>query len=66
MSKRRSRFILKIESFEGEDTHIRCGDDLGGQDCVYCVIVTNPGGTAEIIDCGYRSEAELRRAWPEL
>lgn len=66
MSGRRTHFILRIESYEGENSHIRCGDDAGAQDFLYCVVVTKLDGTAEIVDSGYRSEAELRQAWTEL
>lgn len=66
MPAKRKHFILKIESFEGEGTHIRCGDDDGSQDFLFCVVVTKRDGSAEIVDSGYRSEAELRQAWTEL
>lgn len=66
MSKRRTHFILKLDSYDGEDTHLRCGDDAGVQDFLFCVIVTKGDGTAEIVDNGYRSEEELRQAWMEL
>lgn len=66
MPAKQKYFILKIESFEGEDTHIRCGDALGLNDFLYCVVVTKADGQAEIIDSGYRSEEEVRKAWPEI
>lgn len=61
----REYFILKIESFEGEDTHLRCGDDAEMQDYLFCVVATNTDGTAEIVDSGYRSQTEARDAWKE-
>ena len=63
MPKRPKHFILKIENFEGKDTHITCGDYEGRQNFVYCIVVTNDDGTAEILDCGYRSEREIRDSW---
>jgi hypothetical protein len=30
------QFIVKIESFEGKDTYVRCGDDQ--QDYLFCVV----------------------------
>jgi len=66
MGTPRKHFFLKLESFEGRDTHVRCGDDEDLQDFIYCVIVTNADGTAEIVDSGYRSAEELLEAWPEL
>jgi len=56
-------FIVKIESFEGADTYIRCGDDQ--QDYLFCVISVDAGGHAEIVDSAYRSFAEAAEAWPE-
>ena len=63
---KRKYFMLKIESFEGQDTHVRCGNDDETQNFLYCVITTNQDGTADIVDSGYRSVEELQRAWPEL
>lgn len=55
--------IVKLESFEGRDTFVRCGDDE--QDYLYCVIAINDAGHAVIVDNGYRSEDEAEQAWPE-
>lgn len=59
----RRHFILKIESFEGDDTYVRCGDDQ--QDYLFCVISIGDDGQAEIVDSGYRSINEAAEAWPE-
>ena len=58
------RFIVKIESFEGDDTHVRCGDDQ--QDYLFCVVYVDAGGHAEIVDSGYRSFDEAAEAWPDV
>lgn len=56
-------FILKIESFEGRDTFVRCGDD--DQDYLFAVVSVDEKGRAEIVDGGYRSYDEAAVAWPE-
>jgi hypothetical protein len=55
--------VLKIESYEGQDTYLRCGDDQ--QDFLYAVIAVNPDGTAEVVDSSYRTLAEAFETWPE-
>lgn len=55
--------ILKIESFEGAETFVRCGTDH--QDFLFAVVAIQDDGTAEIIDSGYRSFKEAADAWPE-
>ncbi len=57
------RFILRVESFEGSDTYVRCGDDH--QDYLFCVVSVDDDGYAEIMDSGYRSFDEAAKAWPE-
>jgi len=56
-------FIVKIESFEGSDTFVRCGDDE--QDFLFAVVGVDDLGRAEILDGGYRSHDEAAKAWPE-
>lgn len=56
------QFIVKLESFEGKDTYIQCGNS--DQDYLYCVVSVDDDGDAEIIDNGYRSFAEAAKAWP--
>jgi hypothetical protein len=58
------QFIVKIESFEGDDTYVRCGDDK--QDYLFCVISIGDDGNAEIVDSGYRSFDEAAVAWPDV
>jgi hypothetical protein len=53
--------LLKIESYEGSDTFIRCGDET--LDYIYCVVFIDDKGEAEIIDAGYRSRQEALSAW---
>jgi hypothetical protein len=55
--------ILKIESYEGDDTFVRCGNNQ--QDFLFAVVMIGETGTAEIIDGGYRSHQEALKAWPE-
>ena len=56
-------FILRIDSYEGRDTHICCGDDE--RDFVYVVGSLDANGNADIVDCCYRSLEEAAQAWPE-
>jgi hypothetical protein len=55
--------IVKLESFEGKDTFLRCGDDA--RDYLFTIITIEPDGTAEVIDSGYRTFDEAAAAWPE-
>lgn len=55
--------IVKLESFEGKDTFLRCGDET--RDYLFTVIAIDPDGTAEVVDSGYRSFNEAAAAWPE-
>jgi hypothetical protein len=57
------KFIVKLESFEGRDTYVRCGDDR--QDFLYCIISVGDDGSAEIVDNSYRSFGEAATAWPD-
>lgn len=54
--------IVKIESFEGEDTHLRCGTE--DQDFLFAVLSIDAQGNAEIIDSGYHSYEEAAASWP--
>jgi len=56
-------FIVKIESFEGHDTFLRCGNP--SQDYLFAVTRVDNDGRAEIVDNGYRSFAEAAEAWPK-
>ena len=55
--------ILRIDSYEGSDTFLRCGDER--QDYLYAIVAVDPDGAAEIVDSSYRSMAEAVEAWPE-
>ncbi|NUN49663.1 MAG: hypothetical protein HUU15_12625 [Candidatus Brocadiae bacterium] len=66
MSPQRTHYIVKIESFEGADRHLWCGDDDSGQDYLFCVVAAQEDGTAEIVDTGYRTLQEVQEAWPEI
>ena len=55
--------VIKIESYEGKDTFLRCGDEQ--RDYLYAIVAVDPDGTAEIVDSSYRSMDEALKAWPE-
>jgi hypothetical protein len=55
--------IVKLESYEGDSTFIRCGDDQ--QDYMFLIVHVDPDGSADILDCGYRAYQEAAEAWPE-
>jgi hypothetical protein len=57
------QFIVKIESFDGRDTYVHCGNDQ--QDYLFCVISVGDDGEAEVVDNGYRSYIEAAEAWPD-
>ena len=57
------QFIVKIESFEGRDTYVSCGDDK--QDHLFCIVSVDDDGEAEIVDNSYRSFSEAAKAWPD-
>lgn len=57
-------FILKIESAEGRDTFIRCGNE--SQDYLFAIASVSKDGVAEIVDNGYRTEHEARAAWSDV
>lgn len=58
----KKRYIVKIESYNGDESHIDCGIDE--QDFLYAIIVVGKTG-AIIIDSGYRSVEEALKYWPE-
>jgi len=59
---KRMRFVLRIESYEGRDTFLRCGDE--GQDFLFAIAVL-ADGYLTIVDIGYRTQKEDLEAWPE-
>ena len=56
-------FVLKIESYEAEDTFLRCGNET--QEHLFAIIVVDSEGIAEIVDSSYRTAEEALAAWPE-
>jgi len=56
--------IVLIESFQGEDTYLECGDDELTRNYLYCIVEVGPDGIAGIADNAYRSVDEAARAWP--
>jgi len=59
---KKMRFIVRIESYEGRDTFLRCGDD--DQDFLFAIAVV-ADGYLTIVDNGYRTQKEALDAWPE-
>lgn len=55
-------FILKIESYWGDDSHIDCGIDR--QDYLFSIVVIKENRAA-IVDNGYQSVKEALKYWPE-
>lgn len=55
--------VVKLESFEGSDTFLRCGNEF--QEHLFTVISVHPDGSAEVVDSAYRTFAEAIAAWPE-
>jgi hypothetical protein len=55
--------VVKLKSYEGEDTYLRCGNDR--QNHLYAIVAVDPDGTAEIVDSSYRTRGEALEAWPE-
>ena len=55
--------VIKIESYDGDDTFLRCGNDH--QDYLYAVVAVDSNGIAEIVDSSYRTIGEALEAWPE-
>ncbi len=57
-------YLLRLESFEGADTLLHCGN--AKQDFLYCIVTHSKKGELEIIDNGYRTKKEALAAWPEI
>lgn len=55
--------VVKLESFEGSDTFLQCGDDM--RDHLFAIIAVEPDGSAEVVDSAYRTFDEAIEAWPE-
>jgi len=58
----RQLFVLRIDSYEGEDTFVRCGNEQ--QDHLFCIVSVGNDDTIEIVDSSYRSMSEALEAWP--
>jgi len=56
--------VVKIESYEGDDTYMRCGDER--QNYLYAIVSIDSDGNAEIIDSSYRTLEEAVKTWPEV
>jgi hypothetical protein len=56
------QFVLKLESFDGKDTYLHCGD--GTRDVLYCIVELASDGRLAVVDNGYRSVREAITAWP--
>lgn len=54
-------FVIRIDSFEGRDTHLRCGNK--SQDFLFAVIALDERGIGSIVDSGYRTRLEAEAAW---
>lgn len=55
--------VIKIESYNGEDTFLHCGNDE--QEHLFAIVAMSPDGSADIIDSSYRTLIEAYEAWPE-
>ena len=52
MASRITRYVIvKVESYEGDDTFVRCGDDR--QDYLFAIVRIEADGSAEITDNGF-------------
>ena len=56
-------FILKLDSYEGEGSSLAV--DADGSDSMY-VVLNVEGSSAEIVDWGYPTVADLLAAWNNM
>ena len=56
-------YILKLDSYEGEGSSLTV--DADGSDSMY-VVLNVEGSSAEIVDWGYPSVADLLAAWDNV
>ena len=56
-------YILKLDSYEGEGSSLMVNADGAGS--MYVVLCVD-GKSAEIVDWGYRTVAELLEAWSNV
>ena len=56
----KKHYILKIDSYEGEESSLMV--NANGSDAMYVVLVVE-GSSAEIVDWGYETVEQLLEAW---
>lgn len=56
-------FILKLDSYEGDGSSLTV--DADGAESMYVVLIVD-GSSAEIVDWGYPTVAELLAAWDNV
>ena len=56
----KKHYILKIDSYEGEESSLTVS--ANGSDVMYVVLVVD-GKSAEIVDWGYETVEQLLEAW---
>jgi hypothetical protein len=62
--------IVEMEGFEGELGTIdvynaRAASGMGRDDRLYCVASFDAHGVARLVDWGYATVEEARKAWPD-
>lgn len=74
MAKDRTYVIIKIESYQGEETYLSCGrvedyrspfDEIDKDAHLYAVVAIDQFKQAEVVDCGYTSFEDALEHWPE-
>ena len=65
MQTNAQRYIIEINAFEGSDVSVFIQDADGEPLSAHYAIVMVDVQGASIVDSGYRSVAEAKRAWPE-
>lgn len=56
-------FILKVDSYEGEESSLTV--DADGSDSMYVVLIVD-GSLAEIVDWGYPTVDDLLASWDNV
>ncbi len=56
-------FILKIDSYDGDDSSLTV--NANGSDAMYVVLVID-GKSADIVDWGYETVEQLLEAWDNV
>jgi len=60
----RAYFIVRIQSYEGDDSALACVVDGQPAEAMYAVVVV-ADGRAAVVDYGYPSLSDAGAAWPE-